>query len=104
MTENIYDHVTETMAKLDIEDKQQFMKDFWEDMDREEKIVFTIDALESFERNGTLKGFVRDVNEHIAEKQDVIMDEYIQQQISKEEFFEKIKKVKQIETKNHRKE
>jgi len=104
MEDNIYDHIMSGMDKLPNEcDKKKFFEDFWSTLNREEKIVFTIDALESFERDGTLKPLINDINENIGKKQDVIMDQFISKEISTEEYIERIKKIRKIETKSDRK-
>jgi len=105
MDANIYDQIMASMSK--IEDgvaQKEFFEAFWATMDREERVVFTIDALKSFERDGTLKSFIKETNDVISDKQDVIMDQFICKEMSHEEYIDRIKKVRKIETKSHTKE
>ena len=96
--ENIYDSVIATMDKLPEENRKIFFQFFWSTMDREEKIVFTMDAMASMKESGLLKDFMKDLNEEVAKKQDAILDDYITQKISKEEFIKKMEATRKIET------
>jgi hypothetical protein len=103
--QNIYDEITSNLNNLDIseEERTQVMKDMWADMTRDERVVFTIDAMESFKDRGLLDDFLGSINKSIGKKQDAIMDSYIGKEMSEKDFLERMAKVRKIEVENHRK-
>ena len=103
MDDNIYDEIMNGMDKLPDESKKAFFQEFWGTMSREEKLVFTIDAMDSFKRSGILNEFIKDVNANIGSKQDHLMDAYIDGVMTKEEFIKAMSGAKKIETKSNSK-
>jgi len=99
MEENIYLYITNEIKNFPEEDQIALFNELWGNMNREERLVFTIDALEAFEKQGCLNEFCKGINKKITEKQDAILDDYINGKMTKKEFLEKIKKVRKIEKK-----
>jgi len=94
--ENSYDRVISNLKDMTDVEQKEFVQDFWNAMSRQEQVVFTIDALESMSKQGTSDNLLFEVNELIQDKQNKVMDSYLEHKIDLVETTEKLNDLKKI--------
>jgi len=94
--ENSYDRMISNLETMTDIEQKEFVKVFWNAMSRQEQVVFTIDALKSFERQGTSDEFLSEVNNKIQDKQKKVMDSYLEYEIDLDKATEILNSLKEI--------
>jgi hypothetical protein len=67
--DNRYDQLLSDIEVMTSAERKDFLEKLWDAMDRETRVEFTMDAMDSFARDNTLDTFLSEVNHNSKDQQ-----------------------------------